>query len=177
MKLRRRNPQSWLYDRSNPYKFTQTHLKILAEHSSPSEKKAWRLTEKEQEELALRLLRPEDKREVDDPRAFERKVRETVNDRRQAAREDGNRRGKERDQAGVLRDFLKLMEKPDTAIRALAPYDFSDVKAISKTDKHRMLDRLFELSEIVASVASDKISVLREADRPRKVIGKSNTKS
>jgi ParB/RepB/Spo0J family partition protein len=144
-----------------PQKFSNEHLRILAEYSSPSKKKAWRITPDEQEKLAKKLLNQEDKRIVESPRLFENAIKDTVRERRSKAEEVKKRLRGPRNQVEAIKDLVRGVESVEKAAKELDKIDITLVSEIDLADKRELISRLYSLSESLVAYAEQKINSLK----------------
>jgi hypothetical protein len=142
---------------NNPDRFTEAHLKVLAEYAS-SRKRAWRMKPEEQAKVAQEIAQQTDKTVVRDPRKFESRVRAVVNERR--AEEKEKRREQKRKQADPVKLLLKSLENLDSALTELVSVDLRSLKQIEAVDKGHVLNRCYTSIEQLTSFTEDQISKL-----------------
>lgn len=144
-----------------PQKFSTDHLEILAEYSSASKKKAWRITPEEQERIAKKVLAQEDKRIVASPHAFEAEIREMVRERRAKAEEIKKRLKAPRTQVDSVKELVRAVEEVEKAVKGLDKVDLSLINEIELVDKREIMSRLYSLSETLVGFAERRINPLK----------------
>ena len=145
---------------SNPDRFTETHVRILAEYASPG-KHAWRMKPEEQVRMAEEIAQQKDKVAVKDPRKFEKNVRAVVTERRNREKEKRQEEKKRRQQSDPgSRRCCKSLEKVDAAVTELMELDTAAIKAIEPADKGFVLNRAYTTAEQLASFADERLAKL-----------------
>jgi ParB/RepB/Spo0J family partition protein len=142
---------------NNPDRFTEAHLKVLAEYAS-SRKRAWRMKPEEQAKVAQEIAQQTDKTVVRDPRKFESRVRAVVNERRTEERE--KRKEQKRKQADPVKVLLKSLENLDSAVAELVSIDLRSLKRIEAVDKGHVLNRCYTSIEQLTTFAEERIGKL-----------------
>jgi ParB/RepB/Spo0J family partition protein len=149
---------------SNPDRFTETHLRILAEYASPS-KHAWRMKPDEQVRMAGEIAQQTDKVAVKDPRRFEKNVRAVVTERRNKEKEKKQEEKKRRQQSDPVKALFKALEKVDAAVAELLELDVATIESVDAADKGYVLHRAYSSAEQLGTFADDRLTKLPAAVR------------
>jgi ParB/RepB/Spo0J family partition protein len=142
---------------NNPDRFTEAHLKVLAEYASSS-KRGWRMKPDEQAKVAQEIAQQADKTIVRDPRKFETRIKAVVNERR--ADEKEKRKEKKRQQTDPVKQLLKSLEAVDSAVTELVSLDLGKLKQMEAVDKGHVLNRCYTMIEQLTAFSEDQIGKL-----------------
>ena len=157
--------------------FSLENLRVLAEHSSPSARKAWAMTPGEQIQVARELAIQSDKKIVESPRALRTHIQSLVKKRRQEA--NANKRkvgqgGKE----DPVKALYKLIEGVQKAADELMKADLTPISVIDPADKGKATQDLYNVSQQLLEFTEGPLQKLtvRQADAPKQATasGKAN---
>jgi ParB/RepB/Spo0J family partition protein len=144
---------------ANPEKFSEAHLKILAEYASPATKGAWRMKPEEQVKIAREVVDQVDKQMVRDPRKLETRIRAVVNERRAAERVKNTAAKKA--QTDPVKALFKAIETVEGAVKQLRDLDLDAIKEIDAADKGNAIKRLYDVIEQVTVFNDSRLNKLK----------------
>jgi ParB/RepB/Spo0J family partition protein len=144
---------------NNPDRFTETHLRIMAEYASPT-KHAWRMKPEEQVRMAGEIAQQTDKLAVKDPRKFEKNVRAVVTERRNREKVKKQDEKKRRQQSDPVKSLFRALEKVDSAVTELLELELAAIKGIEPADKGFVLNRAYTCAEQLGTFADDRLTKL-----------------
>jgi len=144
---------------AHPDSFSQEHLRVLAEHASPSMKKAWAMTPGEQVEVAHALAEQRDKKIVQSPRALETHIKAIVRDRREQAKKHNRKLG--RGQEDPVKALYKVLDSVQKSITDLTKADLSPITAIDPRDKGKASEMLFNMAQELIDFAEGPLQKLK----------------
>jgi ParB/RepB/Spo0J family partition protein len=144
-----------------PESFSQDHLRVIAEHASPSVKKGWAMTANEQVEVATAVAEQRDKRLVRSPRALEAHIKAVVRQRRGAAAplKFGRHEG---DPVKALYRMLDGIQKP---IDQLTKADLSAISEIDPSDQEKAFELLLKMAQTLVYLAEGPVQKLGTRQR------------
>lgn len=143
---------------ANPSKFTEAHLRVLADAASPSTSHAWRVKPTEQVLVAREIVDQVDKQAAKDPRKFEARIRSVVKERRDRER-DKNKASKKA-LTDPVKALFKAIETVQSGLRNLKGTDFAAIKEIDASDKGMAIKMLYDVIADVTTVIDDRLGVL-----------------
>lgn len=145
-------------------KFSNDHLRMLAEYSSP-EKKGWRLNEDEQLSLARKVVEQEDKRIAVDPKELERQIRQLKSAERKrkgalrkAEREAAKEEARRTQPMQVIKEIVLALSKIEYAGAALEKITIPEGTAIELVDKRAIIEQCYRVAEMLTDFAEQKMS-------------------
>lgn len=141
---------------ANPEKFSEAHVRVLAEYASPATKHAWRMKPQEQLTVAREIADQTDKQMVKDPRKLETRIRHVVKERRQA--ESAKRATTTKGQTDPVKALFKAIESAESAVRGLREFDVASIDSIDAGDKGDGIKRVFDLIEQLQAFNDDRLS-------------------
>jgi ParB family chromosome partitioning protein len=141
-----------------PDRVGRDHLELLAEYSS-SDKKGWRISETEQVALAETLVAQTDKVAAEDPKEFERTIRQLKAEERKRKAQQ-RKAQQQRQPVQVVKDVVRALEGVDGSCKALARIDVPPATVIELVDKREIIDRCYELAQMLTNFADAKIGPL-----------------
>jgi ParB/RepB/Spo0J family partition protein len=139
--------------------FTQEHLRVLAEHATPSNKKAWTITPDEQVQAAEELAHQRDKKLVDSSRAFRTHVQNIVKKRREEAA--ANKRKVGQGSEDPVKSLFKLIEAAQKAVDQMVKADLSPIKEIDARDKGTVYQDLLSMAQEIVDYAEGPVQQLK----------------
>ena len=144
---------------TNPTKFTEGHLRVLADYASPSMKGAWRMKPDEQVAAAQMLVRQEDKAAAADPRKFDAHIKSVVKKRRDEA-EAEKKKNARKPQADPVKALFKAVEGVESAVKILRDLHIASIAEIDPSDKGAVIKRIYDAVETLTTVADDRVGKL-----------------
>ncbi len=144
---------------ANPGKFTEAHVRVLADYASPATKHAWRMKPEEQVRVAREMVDQVDKQVVKDPRKLEARIRSVVAERRAAERK--RRDVVRKAQTDPVKGLFKAVELVEAAVKSLKDIDLQAVGEIDAADKGQAIKRLYDAVEAVTTFADDRVAKLQ----------------
>lgn len=152
----------------NPDRFTEAHLRVLADYAGAS-KKSWKMKPEEQARVAREIVEQQDKVAVRDPRKFETRIKSVVKQRRdQEASKRKEAQEKERKQSDPVKEIFKLLEQAAGSVSDYVEYDVAQIKEIDPVDKGYMLNRTYQMIQQLTGLAEEKLVKL-----PQRKVGES----
>jgi ParB/RepB/Spo0J family partition protein len=148
---------------AHPDSFSQEHLRVLAEHSSASAKKAWAMTPGEQVEVATALAEQRDKKAVRSPRALETQIKAIVKERRNKVKAQNRKLGKGKEDP--VKALYKLLDGVSKSIEQLTKADLSPVAEIDPRDKGKASESLFSMAQELIDFAEGPLAKLKARQR------------
>lgn len=148
---------------AHPDSFSQEHLRVIAEHASPSMKKAWAMTPGEQLEVATALAEQRDKKLVQSPRALESHIKAIVKDRRAQSKAANRKLG--RGQDDPVKALYKLLDGIQKSIDQLGKADLSTIAEIDPRDKGKASELLFNMAQELIDLAEGPVQKLKTRQR------------
>ncbi|MFJ4981495.1 ParB/RepB/Spo0J family partition protein [Streptomyces coeruleorubidus] len=142
---------------AHPDKFSEGHIRVLADFSSPS-KHAWRMRPEEQLRVAREVAEQKDKRIVADPRELEAHVKSVVKLRREQERARNEKIKKA--QADPVKALFRAVEAAESAVRSLRDVDLQPIKEIDAGDKGDLMKRLYDSVQSLDDFANERLSKL-----------------
>jgi ParB/RepB/Spo0J family partition protein len=142
---------------ANPGKFSEGHLRVLAEYSAPS-KRAWRIKPDEQLRVAREIVEQTDKQVAKDPRKLEAQIRSVVKLRRD--REQAKNTAARKTQADPVKALFKAVEAVESAARSLREVDLTAIKELDAGDKGEATKRLYDVIEVIDAFTNDRLAKL-----------------
>jgi len=142
---------------ANPGKFSEGHLRVLAEYAAPS-KRAWRMKPDEQLRIAREIVEQTDKEVAKDPRKLEAQIRSVVKLRRD--KEQVKNLAARKTQADPVKALFKAVEAVEAAARALKDVDLAAIKEIDAGDKGDATKRLYDAIEAIDTFTNDRLAKL-----------------
>ncbi len=139
--------------------FTQEHLRVLAEHATPSNKKAWTITPDEQVQAAEELAHQRDKKLVDSSRAFRTHVQNIVKKRREEAAAAKRKVGQGSEDP--VKSLFKLIETAHKAVDQMVKADLSPIKEIDARDKGTIYQDLLTIAQDIVDYAEGPVQQLK----------------
>jgi ParB/RepB/Spo0J family partition protein len=139
--------------------FTQEHLRVLAEHATPSDKKAWTITPDEQVKAAEELAHQRDKKLVESSRAFKAHVQDIVKKRREDNKAAKRRVGHGSDDP--VKSLFKLIEAARKSVDQVVKADLSPIKEIDARDKGAVYSDLLTMAQEVVDFAEGPVQQLK----------------
>lgn len=139
--------------------FSMETLRVLAEHSSPSARKAWAMTPTEQVEVATAIAHQRDKRLVESPRALRAHIQDIVKNRRSVTAAANRRLGSNGDDP--VKALFKLLESAQKAVEPLTKADLSGIKEIEPADKGAAYSALLQMADSLIKFADGPITQLK----------------
>jgi ParB/RepB/Spo0J family partition protein len=139
--------------------FSQEHLRVLAEHATPSNKKAWTITPEEQVKAAEELAHQRDKKLVDSSRAFRAHVQSMVKKRREEAAASKRRVGQGSEDP--VKSLFKLIESARKTVDQLVKADLSPIKEIDARDKGTVYQDLLTMAQEIVDFAEGPVQQLK----------------
>lgn len=149
---------------ANPGKFTEGHLRVLAEYAAPS-KRAWRIKPDEQLRIAREIVEQTDKEVAKDPRKLEAQIRSVVKLRRN--QEQVRNTAARKTQADPIKALFKAIEVVEADARGLKDVDLAAIKEIDAGDKGDATKRLYDVIETIDAFTNDRLAKLA---LPRKAV-------
>jgi ParB family chromosome partitioning protein len=144
----------------NPDRFTEAHLRVLADHAAAS-KRAWRMKPEEQVKVAREIVEQKDKTAVRDSRKFETRIKSVVNERRRDEQQKKKeQKKKERRQSDPVKELFKALERTENSVSELVDFEVADIKQIDPVDKGHVLKAAYTLVEQLGDFAEDSLSKL-----------------
>jgi ParB/RepB/Spo0J family partition protein len=144
---------------AHPDSFSQDHLRVLAEHASPSMKKAWAMTPGEQVDVARALADQRDKKIVQSPRALETHIKAIVKERRDQARKNNRKLG--RGDEDPVKALYKLLDGVQKSVTELSKSDLTPLREIDPRDKGKASEMLFNMAQELIDFAEGPLQKLR----------------
>ncbi len=148
---------------AHPDSFSQEHLRVLAEHSSASTKKAWAMTPGEQVEVATALAEQRDKKAVRSPRALETQIKAIVKERRNKVKAENRKLGKGKEDP--VKALYKLLDGVSKSIEQLTKADLSPIAGIDPRDKGKAVESLFGMAQELIDFAEGPVAKLKARQR------------
>ncbi|MFL1901037.1 ParB/RepB/Spo0J family partition protein [Streptomyces tauricus] len=142
---------------AHPEKFSEGHIRVLAEFSSP-DKRAWRMKPEEQLRLAREVAEQKDKLIAADPRKLEERVKSVVKIRREQERARNEKIKKA--QADPVKSLFRAVESMESAVRSLRDVDLQSIKEIDAGDKGDLIKRLYDSVQSLDDFANERLSKL-----------------
>ncbi|MEU0194851.1 ParB/RepB/Spo0J family partition protein [Streptomyces afghaniensis] len=142
---------------AHPEKFSEGHIRVLAEFSSP-DKRAWRMKPEEQLRVAREVAEQKDKIIAADPRALEERVRSVVKLRREQERARNEKIKKA--QADPVKGLFRAVEAVESAVRSLRDVDLQSIKEIDAGDKGDVIKRLYDSIQSLDDFANERLPKL-----------------
>lgn len=142
---------------AHPEKFSEGHIRVLAEFSSP-EKRAWRMKPEEQLRVAREVAEQKDKLIAADPRKLEERVKGVVKLRREQERARNEKAKKT--QADPVKGLFRAIEALETATRSLREVDLLSIKEIDAGDKGDLIKRLYDSVQSLDDFANERLPKL-----------------
>jgi len=149
---------------AHPDSFSQDHLRVIAEHASPSVKKAWAMTPSEQLEVATALAEQRDKKIVQSPRALETHIKAIVKERRDQSKA-ANRKLGSRGEEDPVKALYKLLDGIQKSIDQLTKADLSTIAEIDPRDKGKASELLFNMAQNLIDLAEGPVQKLKTRQR------------
>lgn len=149
---------------AHPDSFSQEHLRVIAEHASPSMKKAWAMTPSEQVDVAMALAEQRDKKLVQSPRALESHIKAIVRDRRERAKADNRKLGS-RGGDDPVKALYRLLDGIQKSIDQLTKADLSTIAEIDPRDKGKASELLFTMAQQLIDLAEGPVQKLKTRQR------------
>ncbi len=143
---------------ANPQKFTEAHLRVLADAASPSTSRAWRMKPAEQVQVARELVEQVDKTVVKDPRKFQARVRSVVKERRDRERDKNTTNKKAL--TDPVKTLFKAIEGVQASVKNLKETDVAAIKEVDPSDKGMAIKMLFDVVEDVSTFIDDRLNKL-----------------
>jgi ParB/RepB/Spo0J family partition protein len=143
---------------ANPGKFTEAHLRVLADYASPATKHAWRMKPDEQVKIAREIVDQVDKQVVKDPRKLEARIKSVVNERRAAERK--KKEVVRKAQADPVKALFRAVEQVEAAVKSLKDLDLQMIKEIDAADKGAAIKRLYDAVESITVFSDDRVAKL-----------------
>jgi ParB/RepB/Spo0J family partition protein len=134
-----------------PDRFSQQHLRVLAEYASPG-KKSWRITPSEQKKLAQKLLTQEDKAASASAKKFEAVVKYVVKERREKQTQM-----KQRGPDENFKDLLRKIDGVGKAVKELVSFDLSLLPTVDPGDKNEIVGRIYNLADQLVQFGEKKV--------------------
>jgi ParB/RepB/Spo0J family partition protein len=159
---------------ASPDRFSTDHLRVLAENSSPTTRKAWRLEPDEQVKAAENLARQEDKEIVESPVAWESHVKGIVKKRRQAKAVANRKVG--RGTEDPVKALFKLLDTTQKQLDELTKADVSSIKEIRPEDKGQVTQDLYAMAQQLIDFTEGPIQKL-QTSKPAKSRDRQRRKS
>lgn len=144
---------------AHPGKFSESHLRVLAEYASPSVKHSWRMKPEEQLRVAREIVDQIDKQVVRDPRKLEARIKSVINERRKVEKE--RKATIRKVQTDPVKALVKAVESVESAARALKDVDLPAITDIDPADKGDVLKRLYDSVEAITVFTDDRVSKLK----------------
>ncbi|MEW2708294.1 ParB/RepB/Spo0J family partition protein [Streptomyces koyangensis] len=142
---------------AHPDKFSEGHIRVLAEFSSP-DKRAWRMKPEEQLRVAREVAEQKDKLIAADPRKLEEHVKSVVKLRRDQERVRNEKIKKA--QADPVKSLFRAVEVVETAVRSLRDIDLGSIKEIDAGDKGDLMKRLYDSVQALDDFANEQLPKL-----------------
>jgi hypothetical protein len=142
---------------ANPGRFTEAHLRVIAEYASGA-KKAWRMKPEEQVRIARELVDQTDKQVASDPRKLETQIRAVVKERRD--RETEKKAQIKLGQSDPVKTLFRAIETVETQAKALVALELDSIKAIDPADKGQAMKRVFDVIDTLTVYNDDRLSKL-----------------
>jgi len=144
---------------TNPEKFSEGHLRVLADYASASQKGAWRMKPDEQVAAAEMIVKQEDKAAAADPRKFDAHIKSVVAARRSNERQK-KADAKTRPQADPVKALFKALEGLESSVKNLRDLDLQGITEIDAADKGAAIKRAYDVVEAVSAFADERVSKL-----------------
>jgi ParB/RepB/Spo0J family partition protein len=142
---------------ANPGRFTEAHLRVLAEYASGA-KKSWRMKPDEQVRIARELVDQTDKQVAADPRKFETRIKAVVKERRD--RESERKAEIKRGQSDPIKSLFRAIEAVETQTKALIGLELDSIKSIDSADKGQAMKKVFDIIDALTVYNDDRLSKL-----------------
>lgn len=144
---------------ANPQKFTEAHLRVIADYASPATKGAWRMKPEEQVRVAREMVDQVDKQMAKDPRKLETRIKAVVNERRVA--EKTKKADTRRAQTDPVKVLFKAIEMVESAVKALKEVDLTETKEVDAGDKGTAMKRVLDAVEDLTAFSEDRLSKIK----------------
>ncbi len=149
---------------ANPDSFTVDSLRILAENSSPSQKKAWMMTGDEQVQVAEAIALQRDKKLNESSRALRSHIKDIVNRRRQERSQARRKLGSGGDDP--VKALFKLVDGVAKSVGELSKVDLSGIKEIDAKDKGAIYQAVLGLTQDLLEFAEGPVMRLKAKAAP-----------
>lgn len=143
---------------ANPGKFTEAHLRVLADAASASTSHAWRMKPAEQVQVARELVEQVDKQVVRDPRKFQARIRSVVRERRE--REKDKNLTSRKALTDPVKSLFKAIETVQNNVKNLKEADIAAIKEIDASDKGMAIKMLYDVIGDVTTFIDDRLAKL-----------------
>jgi ParB/RepB/Spo0J family partition protein len=144
---------------AHPEKFSEGHIRVLAEFSSP-DKRAWRMKPDEQLRVAREVAEQKDKLVAADPRKLEERVKSVVKLRREQERAKNEKEKIKKTQADPVKVLFRAVEGVESAVRSLRDVDLLSIKEIDAGDKGDLIKRLYDSVQSLDDFANERLPKL-----------------
>jgi ParB/RepB/Spo0J family partition protein len=142
---------------ANPGRFTEAHLRVIAEYASGT-KKSWRMKPEEQVRIARELVDQTDKQVASDPRKLETRIKAVVKERRD--REAEKKAEIKRGQSDPIKALFRAIEAVETQTKALLAIELDSIKSIDPADKGQAMKKVFDIIDVLTVYNDDRLSKL-----------------
>jgi ParB family chromosome partitioning protein len=144
---------------AHPGSFTQQHLRVLAEHASPTAKKSWAMTAEEQVQVAEEIANQRDMKLVESPRALQSHIRDVVKKRRDAATNARRRLNAGGDDP--VKVLFKMIDTTKKSVDEVTKADLSSISEIDARDKGALYSELLTIAGAIIQFADGPVQGLK----------------
>ncbi len=144
---------------AHPEKFTEAHLRVIADYASAGTKGSWRMKPDEQYRIAKEIVDQVDKQVVKDPRKLETRIRAVVNERRDA--EKKKNAASRKALADPVKALFKAIEGVESSVKALRDTDLSTISDIDAGDKGSAVKRVLDCVDQLTVFNDDRLAKLQ----------------
>lgn len=144
---------------AHPEKFTEAHLRVLADYASAGTKGSWRMKPDEQYRVAKEIVDQVDKQVAKDPRKLETRIKAVVNERREA--EKKKNAASRKALADPVKVLFKAIEAVESSVKALRDTDLSTIAEIDAGDKGSAVKRVLDCVDQLTVFHDDRLAKLK----------------